>query len=49
MLEKSNFYLTSISIPLLFILAFLIQKLADKGIPVVYERLSNKKPIFALK
>ena len=49
MLEKSNFYLTSISIPLLFILAFFIQKLADKGIPVVYERLSNKKPIFALK
>ena len=44
MLEKSNFYLTSISIPLLFILAFLIQKLADKGIPVLYQKLSDKMP-----
>ncbi|MFX1588636.1 MAG: acyltransferase family protein, partial [Promethearchaeota archaeon] len=44
MLEKSNFYLTLISIPLLFTLAFLIQNLADKGIPFLYEKLSNKIP-----
>ncbi|WP_455465296.1 hypothetical protein, partial [Candidatus Hodarchaeum mangrovi] len=43
MLEKSSFYLTSISIMLLFILGFLIQKLADKGILVFHERLSKIK------
>ena len=44
MLEKSNFYLTAISIPILIFLSFLIQKLMDKGIPVIYEKLSDKIP-----
>ena len=42
MLYKSNFYLTFLSIPMLFLLSFLIQKTADKGILVITDKLRNK-------
>lgn len=37
MLEKENFIFTLVSLPLLFISAYFIQKYADKGFPVVIE------------
>jgi peptidoglycan/LPS O-acetylase OafA/YrhL len=41
MFEKSNFYLILLSLPILFILAYLIQKASDKGISKAINRLSE--------
>ena len=42
MLYKSNFNFTYISIPMLFLLALLIQKTADKSIHFVTKKVSNR-------
>jgi hypothetical protein len=41
MLEKSNFYLIVLSLPILFVFAFLIQKAADKGIFRINEKIDR--------
>ncbi|MHA2033618.1 MAG: hypothetical protein ACW99Q_29975, partial [Candidatus Kariarchaeaceae archaeon] len=42
MLSKSNFYFIFLSIPMLFLLSFLIQKTADKSIHFVTKKVSNR-------
>ncbi|MHA2248184.1 MAG: acyltransferase family protein [Candidatus Hodarchaeales archaeon] len=41
MFRKSNFNLILLSIPILFFLAFLIQKASDRGITIITDRLSK--------